>query len=361
MTTTSTTTGPGTTPDIDHLYFTRCPVPTAIGLAADTGLLTAEFAPDGIAVSSLQEAANRDLATSHYDHRLLGLVREGGNMPALWARSSGASTRLVAITWVDEYQAILSLPGSGITEPADLADRRVGIPRLPGDSPEAHRRADVFRGMALHGFASALGLAGLTLDDVELVDVERPGDRGDLASSTGSWADGTSEHFALDRDALLAGTVDAIYVKGVPGVLTARQLRAVEVVDVGSHPDPLVRVNNGTPRPITVDQGLLERRPDLVDRFLAVALRTVDHLSADPAGLERAIATETGAQVEVRSAYARLEEGLLPNLSELSRQGLAHQAGFLLRHGFLEGPVDVEAWIDPGPLARAQELADRWR
>ncbi|NEQ29330.1 MAG: hypothetical protein F6K28_62490, partial [Microcoleus sp. SIO2G3] len=37
-------------------------------------------------------------------------------------------TRVIALTWVDEYQAILTRPDSGITEPKDLHNRRLALP-----------------------------------------------------------------------------------------------------------------------------------------------------------------------------------------------------------------------------------------
>ena len=40
---------------MSDLWFTRCPVPTATGLAADQGWFDAEFAADGISVRSLQD------------------------------------------------------------------------------------------------------------------------------------------------------------------------------------------------------------------------------------------------------------------------------------------------------------------
>lgn len=42
-------------PGLQQLWFTRCPVPTATGLAYKLGWLEQEFAPDGIAVATLQE------------------------------------------------------------------------------------------------------------------------------------------------------------------------------------------------------------------------------------------------------------------------------------------------------------------
>ncbi|MGW2849135.1 ABC transporter substrate-binding protein, partial [Streptomyces sp. NPDC001274] len=67
------------------LWFTRCPVPTATGIAADRGWLTEEFAPDGITVRSLQDNAPGTDPAAHFTHALPGLFREGGNVPALWA------------------------------------------------------------------------------------------------------------------------------------------------------------------------------------------------------------------------------------------------------------------------------------
>jgi hypothetical protein len=60
-------------------------------------------------------------------------------------------------------------------------------------------------------------------------------------------------------------------VKGALGLETARLLGARIVADIGFHPDPKVRINNGTPRTLTVDAGLIDEHPDLVARFQALA------------------------------------------------------------------------------------------
>ncbi len=60
------------TPDptpLDELWFTRCPVPTATGIAWKLGWLTEEFAADGITLRTLQESGS-ELGRHHYDHRL---------------------------------------------------------------------------------------------------------------------------------------------------------------------------------------------------------------------------------------------------------------------------------------------------
>ena len=64
-------------PELEQIWFTRCPVPTASGIAYKLGWLSEEFAADGLPVATLQEA--RQLGHHHYDHQLPGLFREGGN------------------------------------------------------------------------------------------------------------------------------------------------------------------------------------------------------------------------------------------------------------------------------------------
>lgn len=49
---------------LDKVYFTRCPVPTATGLAYKLGWLGQEFAADGIAVETLQEGGSWSCAAT---------------------------------------------------------------------------------------------------------------------------------------------------------------------------------------------------------------------------------------------------------------------------------------------------------
>src|SRR5262245_37765772 len=96
---------------LDTLWSTRCPAPTARGLAHRLGWLGETTAAAGIGLGVLQDAGP-ELAQRHFDHQLLGLIREGGNVPALAARSAGSPTRLIGLTWIDEAQAILVAPDS---------------------------------------------------------------------------------------------------------------------------------------------------------------------------------------------------------------------------------------------------------
>ncbi|MGW2063357.1 ABC transporter substrate-binding protein [Streptomyces sp. NPDC055775] len=319
------------------LWFTRCPVPTATGIAADRQWLTDEFAPDGITVRSLQDAAPDADRGAHFTHALPGLFREGGNVPALWARSRGERTRLIGLTWIEERQTVLVAPGSGIRGADALRGLRLAVPR--------HSIAiDFWRAMALRGFEGALASAGHALDDATLVDV--PADEHD-----GQWA---AELAALQR-----GDVDAVYVKGALAVEAARQAGSEVAVELDELPDRRFRVNNGTPRPLTVHQQLLDDHPDLVDRFLAVLLRAADWATEQPDEVARILGAETGAGAAgVAGAYRPgTHLTLHPDLSAQRLALLAEQEAGLRAHGFLPEPVDVTTWADPEPLRRAAALA----
>ena len=60
----------GSDQKVTELWFTRCPVPTATGVAADLGWFDDEFGPDGITVRSLQDVPRSSLSGQHFEHAL---------------------------------------------------------------------------------------------------------------------------------------------------------------------------------------------------------------------------------------------------------------------------------------------------
>lgn len=337
---------------VDRIWFTRCPVPTATGIAYKLGWLDEEFAKDGIAVSTLQDGP-REYNRHHYDHQLRTLIREGGSLLAIAARAQYAPTRLIGLTWIDEWQAILVRPDSGITEPHQLKGKRLALPAFVDHPIKDHvRGSSIARGMSLHGYKGALGIAGLTLDDVELVEVAAAGQgRGDGRRSrevVGSlWA---------GLDELVAGNLDAVYVKGASAVEATKRLGVVVGIDLDSYPDKRVRVNNGTPRPITVHEDLLENHFDLVVRFLYQTLRAADWAKHNLQGVHAILQDETFAGAEsVATAYRNdfhlnLEPTLTPDRLALFRK----QKDFMWVYGLLDRDFDFDAWVDQRPLQEAK-------
>ncbi len=351
---TSLTTSPTPTTNqtLDTLWFTRCPVPTATGLAYKLGWLTEELGRDGIKVETLQESGRDDLRRHHYDHNLPALIREGGNLLALGARGQGAPSRLVGLTWIDERQSILVRPGSGITSPADLKGKRLALPTWTDHPIAEHQRgSSIARGMALHGFKGALASAGLTLDDVELVQVESH--RNPERNSNDNR--GSSNTYALQ--AVASGLVDGAYVKGAAAVDAARALGLVVGVDIDKLPERRFRVNNGTPRPITVHQSLIDNHFDVLVRFLEQTLRAAEWAKDNLDGVHKVLQGETrGSADAVTDAYRDgFHTSLHPDLSEERLALFEQQKRFAWVHGFLDRDFDLADWVDPRPLQAAWE------
>ncbi|MBJ7437739.1 MAG: ABC transporter substrate-binding protein [Sphingopyxis sp.] len=340
-----------------EIWFTRCPVPTATGIAYKLGWLTEAFEEDGIALRTLQESGS-ELGRHHYDHRLPTLIREGGNMLAIAARAQGEPTKLVGLTWIEESQLILTRPGSGIASAADLAGKRLALPGWShNDIPSHVRGTSIARGMSLAGYRGVLASAGLTLDDVTLV--ETP----DRLRNVGGVGRDLLQHGERRRsdlgrlwpiEALDDGRVDAVYVKGAAALDQAREAGLVVAIDIDALPDRRYRVNNGTPRPITVHQSLIDDHFDLLVRFLGVTLRAADWIAAQPNRLRNILEHETqGSAGAVDQAYARLHEGLHPKLDDERLALFDQQKRFLFMHGFLDADFELADWVDPRPLEAA--------
>jgi ABC-type nitrate/sulfonate/bicarbonate transport system substrate-binding protein len=344
-----------TATQLDTLWYTRCPVPTALGIAVQQGWLEGALGARGVAVRSLRESPERAVRESHFDHTLQNSVRHGGNIPALWARAAGRDTRLIGLSWADETQRILSLPGSGIRTPRDLKGRRFGLPKW------VNAQIDFARAQAIRGLENALRLDGLEVSDVQLVDYvieagqsDEPAER---VAGTNVFAGQRRGSQAAELAGLLRGEVDAIFLKGASAAHLAQLFGLHTVIDTGTHPEPLVRANNGTPRTLSVDTHLLEQHFDVAVDIVDQVLRAQDWARANPDDTRRFLARESNnSEYWVTAAYGHdAHQRLDTSLSEANIAGLQDFADFLLRWKFLPAAVDVRGWIDARPFDAALE------
>jgi len=337
---------------IDKIWFTRCPVPTATGLAYKLGWLDEEFKSDGIALGTLQEVSG-DLARHHYDHQLATLIREGGNLFAIPAKAQGAPTRLIGLTWIEEWQSILVRPDSDIRSPADLKGKRLALPAFrAADIAENKRGRSIARGMSLQGYKGALASVDLTLDDVRLVEVG-----GDVVDRAAGAVRENQGRLWDGLGPLITGEVDAVYVKGAAAAEVARKHGAVVGIDLDRLRDRRFRVNNGTPRPITVHEDFLENHFDLLVRFLYQTLRAAEWAKTHLDEVYEILQGETRSGPDgVKAAYRDgFHLSLAPDLSRERIELFRRQKDFQLIHGFLDRDFDYDAWIEFRPLEEAQK------
>ncbi|KXV58356.1 desulfurase [Acetobacter senegalensis] len=327
------------------IWYTRCPVPTPLGLAAQLGLLENAFGKAGIVLESIIDSRDPEIRRSHFDHTLPWSFRHGGNVPPIRARSEGRSTRLAGITWTDEFQAIITLPSRKIGTTSELKGRRVGIARRPAGI------VDFMAATALKGLESGLSLAGLSLDEVELVDITLETSVLEDRLAPSLFELNHRIPYGPEAAALIRGEIDAFFVKGTPGTAVANLIGAVALESFGFHPDPAIRINSGSPRLLTVDALLADERPDLV-RLLIETLReaslwaeghpdeTVRFVARESRASEEQVLAANGTEV-----HRHLGLSLAPELLA----AVSSYKDFLLRHGFLAGDFQIEDWADHRP------------
>ncbi|MCA2928763.1 MAG: ABC transporter substrate-binding protein [Burkholderiales bacterium] len=341
---------------LDTLWYTRCPVPTSLGIAVQKGWLSEAFSQQCTKVESLRESNDKAIRESHFDHTLKNSVRHGGNIPAIWARAIGRETRVLGLSWSDEQQLILTRSDTGIKSPKDLKGRKFGVPHW------RNVQIDFSRAQAIRGLENALKLEGLSVKDVELINFtidaghsDEPAHR--IAGTTlfsGSNRPGGRNAELL---ALLRGEVDAIFLKGASASHWAHAFNLVTVIDTGAHPDPLIRANNGTPRTLTVDKNLLDFHFEESVLIVEQVLRAEQWATQNPEEARRYLARETNSsEYWVTVAYGNnAHERLTTDLSEASILGLQDFTDFLARWEFIPNSFDVRTWIDPRPLQQAQK------
>jgi ABC-type nitrate/sulfonate/bicarbonate transport system substrate-binding protein len=336
---------------LHELYYARCPVPTPLAIAMQLGWVDeAMYQLAGIEVKSLFESINPADLPQHFEINHTNAFRQGGSIPMIWARANQQETRVIGLTWTDEYQALIGLPHSGISNVKELRGRRIGLPK--------HVIAiDHSRASALRGFVVLLETEGLTLKDVEIVDLldhEIPSmvrDGKVIATGTGRRG---RYCYSSEIHALSNNLVDAVYVKDVRGAQATHLLGAHVIADINRHPDPYVRINHGTPRPLTVNVWLLENYPHLVDCLIQRIYNAGEWAAQNPVGTIALLSQEIGwAENWVHYAYGEnIHRSLRLDLRQENIDRLGALKNFLLEHKFIQQDFSIESWIDPRPMQR---------
>lgn len=336
----------------DTLWFYSGPVPTATSLAHRQGLIEKSIEPTGFQARPLSDARDPSLRAQHFYQDIKTLVREGGNVFPIYTRARNLAQRgydntvVVGLTWVDEVQVLLARPGLGFAAHGigALKGKRLGLSHTPAE-------IDVWQAMALRGYETALKLAGLSFDDVTLTRLKAPDLRFQPHARRGDNGSRVTE------GALLRGEVDVIYARGSAAILLQKEHGLEVVLDINALDDPRLRVNNGTPRLVTVHRHLLDDHPELVTGYLKALRQAGQWASANPDDVVAALADDTDTTPDsVRRGYGpRLGHIFDINMNAARVAALQDQVDFLHCHGLIETRFDVEKWVDTTPLVQSAQ------
>jgi ABC-type nitrate/sulfonate/bicarbonate transport system substrate-binding protein len=340
-------------------WFTRCPNASPFSIALHLGWIDAEFADDdGVTFRALQTSRDPKVHHAHYAHNIPNLFRHGGNYPATWAQANGADTRVIGLSWKYQSNLILALPDSPVKTAADLKGKRLHLVRRPKED------IDFGYATALRTYEVALASAGLSLGDAEFVvhnidrslvgDRVQPGNPDYVSFNQNPGGSRGAENIwgLLNREAdVIVGGHELVQVLGLHVVFDSQ---TIPVGDQG---------NNATPDTFAVNAGLIEEHPDFVARVYARSLQAIDWARNNPVEALRFVAKEQGRSEILASRVfggnflASLELNLDPGRIEILRSVKA----FLLRHGIIPRDFDLDAWIDPRPLAAARAIVEERR
>lgn len=335
--------------ELRELWHARCPVPTPLSLAIQLGWIEDALHQSGnIQLRSLPETDDPTETVQYHEGLLSHSFRHGGSAPAIWARARGQQTRVIGLSRTDEYQAIIALPHSSLTHIRELRGRRIGIPRH--DTAIDHSRA-----AALRAFSVTLATEGLSFADVELVDLpDHPVPSATCNGTVIATGNGRRGRYRYTSEvhALARAEVDAVYVKDASGAQATHLLGARMIADIGFHPDPYVRINNCTPRPLTVSQSLLDHHPEVVRALLTQVVLAGEWAGTHQKAALTMVARETGwTESWARYAYGEdVHQNLRLGLSPSCIAALDMFKNFMTDQGFLAADFNIDDWVDPAPL-----------
>ena len=341
-------------PSRTPIYYTRCPVPTASGIAFQTGMFADAFEDSGYLVPNIIELGpeHQDV---HYTHSIDMFIREGGVAPPIWARANGVDSVVLGITFMEEFQGVFVRADGPIETVTDLAGHRLALPEWP------RLVFNFWRFSALKGLTSALKVHDVPADAVEFVDIVEDWDPSERRNvNRHELKEPARCEYRRQLEALLSGDVDAIFGKGPEAGLLQREAegRIRLLYDVRTAPDFAERINNSTPRLLTTSRHVVDEHFDAVVRYTRTAIRAANWVQDNPAEARDLIARECSIDEAEIETYLEpnYRDKFLPRLDGKLLEAVEIVKSFLHQHRFIDQNFPLESWIDSRPLAQAYEL-----
>ncbi|HBN8289766.1 ABC transporter substrate-binding protein [Pseudomonas aeruginosa] len=336
--------------------YTLCPLPIASNIAVELGWLDEEFQRIGARARYLRSLPDNQGWLPHFRHSRDDLIRDGGAVPALWTRADLGDTVLVASTASQRPGQILVRAGAGIRRVAQLAGRKVGVPRSAN-----HERIDVLNALARQTLHYSQELAGLDHEQVQVVEFEDQGDPRELQPAQRPaelWAQLREHHQTNPAVRALAdGEIDALVVQAWQAPVLTYDGRFTAIEDLDRYPDWTLKNVNG-PHTTVVSRRLAEEHPEVVVAFLRAAIRAGRWINANPQAAAELLPRFSVLQ-GVEQARRWLDGlDLVPQLSARNLAALELKKDFLRQHGYLRNDFRISDWADGRFLAQALRELD---
>lgn len=342
---------------VTEVVYTICPVLVASHIAVQKGWLESEFKKVKGGLRYLWSLPHQNWL-SHFNHTLPNQFRDGGNIPAIQARSEEKKTKLIGLTFSSGGGQILVRVNSGINKVSDLKGKKIGLyKRLNTD------RVDFWRATAERGILLALDIAGVKRDEVTIVDLlvtgpDYPSTKPVKSPSELWWSRNerftelNAAYYRTEINALLDGRVDAIYANSGRSSIFQSEGNVKAIEDLGRYPDWTLQVAN-SPYTITVSAELAEAHPEIVVAYLKAVIKAGRWIKDN-----QAKAAEIFAKlISFWSGKCVLKEiakyNFVPDLSAKNIAGIEIEKQFLLEHGYIQNDFDVKEWADASFLEEA--------
>ena len=222
------------------------------------------------------------------------------------ARTQGLPVVYITAWYKDYPVSVVSKTESGITSPADLAGKKIGLPGLFGAN--------------YIGFIALLNANGLSESDVTLDAI----------------GFNQVEALAADQEEAIVG-----YVSNEPIQLAAQgyEVSEIRVADYAS------LASNG----LITSEMMLEENPDLVRAMVAAFLRGIEDAAADPDGAYEISKkyienlAEADETVQKKILATSIEFWQLENPGYSDPQAWENMNQLLAEMGLISEPIDIEA------------------
>ena len=333
------------------IYYTRCPVPTASGIAFQAGNFNQSFANTGYEVRNIADLGP-EAQNVHYTHSIEAFFREGGAAPPVWARANDVDSVVLAMTFVEELLGVYVRADDPIRDLHELAGRRFAVPVWP------KLVFNFWRFVALHGFNNALSSVGLTLDDVRFVDVEEGWDPSERRNVSTNRIDEPARcEYRNQLHALLDGQVDVIWGKGLEAALLEGEAggRIRLLLDLRELRDPELLNRASIPRVLTTSRTFLNEHRGAVVRYLRTLVDASQWADGHRAEAAELIARECGFDDTAIDRFVGpdLDGKMMPRFESSMNRSLQQAVDLLHQLGFTNRAFRVEDWIDHTPLNEA--------